>query len=227
MGAIICVNGLEVEVQRKRIKHLYLRVDSPGGCIRVTCPQGFPEKAIRDFVLSRMDWIRARLRKPEGPEPVWPPLAQHIWGEQIPVLIDSSASAYAIRLAQGALEVAAPAPLEPVVWQHLLSALFRKLAEEAAGAKISEWSSRLGLGSVSFGVRRMKSRWGTCYPARRRIILNSRIAAHPPCCLEEVIVHELLHFFEPNHSPRFYALMDKHLPDWRRRAKLLEGSYSR
>lgn len=223
MGAIICVNGLEVEVQRKQIKHLYLRIGNPEGRIRITCPQGFPEKRIRDFVLSRMDWINTRLRKPDRSEQVWPPLVQQVWGKQVPVLIDRRASAYAIRLAHGGLEVAAPAPLETVVWERLLSALFRNLAEKAAGAKISEWSSRLGLGSISFGVRRMKSRWGTCYPARRRIILNSKIAAHPPCCLEEVIVHELLHFFEPNHSSRFYALMDKHLPDWRSRAKLLDG----
>lgn len=216
------VNGLEVEVRRKRIRHMYLRLDAPEGRIRISCPQTFPEQAIRDFVLSRMDWIRARLL----PRPVrpCPPAVQSVWGEPLPVLIDKRAPAFRLRLAQGALELGAPAPLEPAVWDQLLNMLFRGLAVNAARLKISEWRARLGLGCVSFGVRRMKRRWGTCYPARERIILNSRIAAHPPCCLEEVIVHELLHFFEPNHSPCFYALMDNHLPDWRRRAALLDGS---
>lgn len=223
MGAIIRVNGLEVEVRRKQIKHIYLRVSVPEGRIRISCPQRFPEKSIRDFVLSRMDWIRARICRPDKPEVVWPPVTQPVWGKQLPVLIADCASSCTIRLAQEALEVAAPIPLEPAVWSRLLSRLFRGLAENAARPKISEWSARLGLGPISFAVRRMQNRWGTCYPAKRRIILNSAIAAHPHCCLEEVIVHELLHFFEPNHGPLFYALMDRHLPDWRRRAALLEG----
>lgn len=223
MGVIMRVNGLNVEVQRKPIKHLYLRVGMTDGRIRISCPLGFPDSAIGDFVATRIDWIRARLCKLHKPEQVWPPVAQSIWGEMLPVLIDNSVSAYAIRLAQRGLEVSAPVPLEPGVWARLLNMLFRGLAESAARPKISEWSGRLGLGAISFGVRRMKSRWGTCYPAKRRIILNSAIAAHPPCCLEEVIVHELLHFSEPNHGPRFYALMDRHLPDWRSRAALLES----
>ena len=62
---------------------------------------------------------------------------------------------------------------------------------------------------------------GSCQPATGRICINVRLALYPPECLEYVVVHELCHLLEGGHGPRFKALMDAFMPDWReRRAKL-------
>lgn len=67
----------------------------------------------------------------------------------------------------------------------------------------------------------MKSRWGSCIPSKNIITLNKQLAAVPRECVEYVVVHEFCHFLEPNHSQRFYAHVERHMPDWRERRKKL------
>lgn len=66
----------------------------------------------------------------------------------------------------------------------------------------------------SFKVRKMRSRWGSC-SSKGSININSELVQAPPICIDYVILHELCHLQEFNHSPRFYALMDQVMPDWR------------
>lgn len=72
-----------------------------------------------------------------------------------------------------------------------------------------------GIPMPEIRVRYMKSRWGSCYTTRGIIVLNSKLLHYPPESIEFVVTHELCHFVHPNHSPRFYALMDETLPHWR------------
>ena len=67
----------------------------------------------------------------------------------------------------------------------------------------------------------MKTRWGGCHPAARSIRLNTELAKKPKECLEYIVVHELVHLRERNHTLRFTALMDDYLPNWRALRKLL------
>jgi len=66
-------------------------------------------------------------------------------------------------------------------------------------------------------VQQMKTKWGSCNPRARAIRLNTELAKKPKHCLEYVLLHELVHFFEPHHGQRFVSLMDKFMPQWRHR----------
>lgn len=68
-----------------------------------------------------------------------------------------------------------------------------------------------------WGIRRMKTKWGSCIPESTSILLNLELAKKHPQCLEYVVVHELAHFREDNHGERFTKLMDSLMPDWRSR----------
>ncbi len=72
------------------------------------------------------------------------------------------------------------------------------------GVTVSEW-----------GIRRMKTRWGTCNARARRIWLNLELAKKPPSCLEYILVHEMIHLRERHHNARFRELMDNVMPQWR------------
>lgn len=106
----------------------------------------------------------------------------------------------------------------------------QRMAEEASPAQIAEWRSLvevvvppliekwetiLGVKSKSVVYRNMKSRWGSCNPSTGRICINIRLALYSPECLEYVVVHELCHLIERGHGPRFHALLDSNLPNWR------------
>ena len=72
-------------------------------------------------------------------------------------------------------------------------------------------------------VREMKSRWGSCHIAKRKITLNKRLAEKPRAALEYVVLHEYVHFIHPNHGPGFHAEMARLMPDYKERRKLLKG----
>lgn len=73
-------------------------------------------------------------------------------------------------------------------------------------------------------VKLMKSRWGSCTPATRRISINFALAAFDEDVLRYVVVHEMAHIFEPNHSARFWTIVERYCPDFRIQRKLLKDS---
>lgn len=100
-------------------------------------------------------------------------------------------------------------------------ARWREAVEEAVPKLVAVWEPVMGVRAGAIAYRSMSSRWGSCNPKTGRICINVQLANYPPECLEYVVVHELCHLLERGHGPRFKALMDSFLPDWRtHRAKL-------
>jgi predicted metal-dependent hydrolase len=86
---------------------------------------------------------------------------------------------------------------------------------------VAEWERRFGVTVAFVGIRKMSTRWGSCTAKTRRIRLNAALEYCPRECLEYVIVHELAHIRENNHSPRFWAIAAAALPDYKaRQAKM-------
>lgn len=111
------------------------------------------------------------------------------------------------------VEAAQASPEEVAQWKAVVAACVPPLIEA--------WEPILGVKAGKIAYRNMTSRWGSCQPATGRICINVRLALYPPECLEYVVVHELCHLLERGHGPRFHALMDAVMPDWKaRRAKL-------
>jgi hypothetical protein len=61
----------------------------------------------------------------------------------------------------------------------------------------------------------MKTRWGSCNAAARRVWLNLELAKKRPSCLEYILVHEMVHLLERHHNDRFKDYMDRFMPQWR------------
>ena len=84
--------------------------------------------------------------------------------------------------------------------------------EKVVGVKAADW-----------GIKRMKTKWGSCNIEARRIWLNLELAKKPLECLEYIIFHELNHLLVRNHNDRFVANMDRFLPKWRTVRDLLNS----
>lgn len=78
----------------------------------------------------------------------------------------------------------------------------------------------IGIPYPELAIRDMKLRWGSCSP-KGLITLNIRLTQVPKDLIDYVILHELCHLKEPNHSPAFYRLLEQTLPDWEERRKKL------
>lgn len=70
--------------------------------------------------------------------------------------------------------------------------------------------------------RTMTSRWGSCIPAKHSITLNKKMIHYPIAFIEYVILHEFVHFIQPNHSKAFYHIIEHHMPDYKARIKLAQ-----
>lgn len=173
------VDGLDVEVTRKRVKNISLRVRADG-TVAVSSPAGISDEYVRSLVRRKRAWIdRQRDELASSPR----------------------------ALAEGASDE------EVEQWRAVVSA--------CVPALVRAWEPIMGVKAGKLAYRNMKSRWGSCQPSTGRICVNVRLALYPPECLEYVVVHELCHLLERGHGPRFHALMDAFMPDWRdRRAKL-------
>jgi len=217
---------IDVEVTRKDIRTLRLSVHAPDGRVTVSAPAAMTEQSIDAFLLARLGWIirhRQRLATRE-----YAPAHRYTEGESHLF----SGQCYALKI----VERAAPARVElghdVLVLQvrpgtgaerrrSILDAWYRRQLKVAVPGLIAGYQPRMGVRVQEFGVKRMKTRWGTCNPRARRIWLNLELAKAPPACLEYIVVHEMVHLLEPSHNTRFHALMDRFLPEWRLRKELL------
>jgi predicted metal-dependent hydrolase len=99
----------------------------------------------------------------------------------------------------------------------------RDILKEAVGALIARYEPIMGVHVNEIGIKKMSTRWGTCAVKAHRVWINLALALFPQECLEMVVVHELTHLLERNHTKRFYALMTQFMPDWQAADKLLLG----
>ena len=103
---------------------------------------------------------------------------------------------------------------EVEAWRGVVGAVVPGLVEK--------WAPIMGVRVGKLAYRNMRSRWGSCQPETGRICINIRLALYPPECLEYVVVHELCHLIVPAHGPKFWAEVEKYLPNWRQAAQKLK-----
>ncbi len=107
-----------------------------------------------------------------------------------------------------------PAPTEAE------TAALKARARAELPPKIAAWSRKMGVVPTGFKVTSARKRYGSCN-GKNSLCFSCYLMDCPEAAVELVVVHELCHILEKNHGPRFYALLEKYLPDWRERKKLL------
>jgi hypothetical protein len=85
-----------------------------------------------------------------------------------------------------------------------------------------ETARRLGIQRPPIRLRRMKTRWGSC-TKKGEVLLNTELIKTPLHCIEYVIMHELCHLREHNHTKEFFRLLSRCMPDWERRKQRLDS----
>jgi predicted metal-dependent hydrolase len=217
----IHVSGIPVEIVRKDIKNLHVGVYPPSGRVRVAAPLRLDDDAVRLAVVSRLGWIRRQQAVFE----------QQDRQSEREMVTGESHYFQGCRYRLNVVEHDAP----PSVWLPnnttmelrvrpetnaaargaALQLWYRQRLREQISPLLAKWQPRVGVTVAEVRVRKMKTRWGSCNSAARRVWLNLELAKKPTACLEYILVHEMVHLFERHHNDRFREFMDALMPSWR------------
>ena len=118
------------------------------------------------------------------------------------------------------LEKISARPRQPRLTREELQALTAE-AREAIPRRLAFFAPRVGVSYGRVTLRMQKTRWGSCSPTGN-LNFNILLLLAPPEVLDYVVVHELCHRLEMNHSPAFWAQVERVLPDYRQRRKWLK-----
>jgi predicted metal-dependent hydrolase len=218
---LIQVRDLQIEVVRKEIKNLHLAVYPPDGRVRIAVPLRLDDEAVRLAVISRLGWIRRQQKSFAGQERQ--SKREMVTGEShyfqgrryLLDVIEQDGPAW-VRLANNqTLELRVRSGMDRDQREAVLHRWYRHRLREQTPLLIAKWKSLIGVEVAEWGIRRMRTRWGSCNIPARRIWLNLELAKKPASCLEYIVVHEMVHLLERRHNDRFKALMDEFLPQWR------------
>lgn len=227
----IDINGLEIELEKKRIKNMYLKILPPEGRIHVSAPQRINEEEIKRFLLSKLDWIieqQEKIRQRDYGQELKFVTGEEIpvWGRRLILQVDMSGKSNSVVVTSGQVYLSVRKGSTIEQRKKVLDHWYRKALEQQLPDCIAKWENILGVKTSGFIIRDMKTRWGTCNIRTGKICLNLQLAKKPPKCMEYVTVHELVHLLEKSHNHIFKAYMDKFLPEWRSLKKELNtGAY--
>jgi len=99
--------------------------------------------------------------------------------------------------------------------EMVLSEWYRAELKKRIPEMIARLEPLIGVQVAHWGVKKMKTKWGTCNIEARRILLNLGLAQKPLECLEYILVHEMVHLLERHHNDNFKRHMNRYLPQWR------------
>jgi hypothetical protein len=99
--------------------------------------------------------------------------------------------------------------------ERVFLAWYRQQLKAMIPPLIEQYEAAIGVQVAEWGIKKMKTRWGTCTIEARRIWLNLELAKKQVQCLEYIIVHEIVHLLEQHHTDRFAELMKRFMPPWR------------
>lgn len=226
----LTVGGVKVEVIRKDIKNLHLGVYPPHGRVRIAVPMHIDDEAARLAVVNKLSWLKKQIAafslqpRLSDPEAVsgesW-----YVFGQRYRLLVATTKGKPAVRKpTKSRLELHVPVRSKKETRLSILDRWYRKQLREAAEPLLAKWESKIGVKAEFLGVKRMKTKWGSCNHQTSRIWLNSELAKKPIECLEYIVVHELSHLLEPSHNDKFVKLMDNYLPSWRSQRDLLNSA---
>jgi hypothetical protein len=220
--------ALYYRLRRGRTQHLSISVD-PDLSVSVVAPRGPDAREVDRRVLSHLAWIRRKQREFLHYHPL-PVRRRFVSGEthyylgrQYRLRVERGPTG--VRIVGGWLVATVPNRSRNQV-EAALTAWYKGRAREMFARRLEyvlRFSAWLGHTPERVRVRAMTQRWGSC-SARGTITLNLHLVKTPPSCIDYVIAHELAHRLEMSHSRRFYGLLERAMPEWRRARERLNRS---
>ncbi len=221
---------LEIAVERKKIKNIYLRVDHSGR-ITVSAPLRLSQKQLTDFLCTKRAWISKQLARYSVTRQNTLAPNTAYWLGNIKSIRVASGTENTVRLTEEAFHITMRGTVDLTACKTMLEQWMRKQAElifhEYLSRIFHSVFSEYSFSMPQLSLRKMKTLWGSCNPTKNKITLNTALMRYSPRYIEYVVLHELTHLLYIHHDADFYHFLSVHMPDWKERRAELNACYGR
>jgi predicted metal-dependent hydrolase len=220
-----CGRTIEYEIVYNKKRRKAAIVVRPDLKVEFRSPHGLSREAIRGMVQKKAGWIWEKLdwfetnrlpnqEKRYNDGEMYLYLGReclmkitHVDGIKKP-LASFNGSELTVLIPESVSEELKPALVKEAVWNF-----YKDCAESEVGRLLKAYSEKLGVAPPNYKVKHQKKRWGSC-SADNVLRINFQLVMAPPEQLEYVVVHELCHLKEKNHSARFWKLVGELMPGY-------------
>jgi hypothetical protein len=234
----IVISSLEFQIQRKKIKNINLRISAKNAEIFVSAPIRTSIADISKFLSSKIDWIhqkqhevRERISSKKELKINYQDNDNlYFFGKKYQLRLNfikklvtekKSKKRGEVEIVEDNLVLNCFSEDDFQKRKTFIEKFYRQQLLQKSLEIIAKFELVIKVKVNQFGVKKMRTRYGSCNVRKARIWLSLDMAKRSSKLIELIIVHEMAHLIEANHSKKFYNLMDKFLPDWRNRDKIL------
>lgn len=216
----IALGNIKIEVELKDIKNIHLSVHPPDGLVTIAAPEKMDIDTIRVFALNKLKWIKKQQSafKNQDRETRREFLSQeshYFQGERYLLQVIEIDSKPIVEINQSNLIMYIRPNTSTLKRKEIMDDWYRQELKSLVPDILHKWETKIGVKANDFGVKLMRTKWGSCNIEAKRIWLNLELAKKPIDCLEYIVVHELVHLLERNHNDKFIRHMNEFMPKWR------------
>jgi hypothetical protein len=202
------------------VKNVHLSVHPPDGRVTLVAPTATRLDVARAYAISKLPWIRQQQHQllhqaREAPRQYIERESHYLWGRRYLLTIIEKQAKPSITIDHKRITLTIPFGSDATKRATVFHEWHKSLLHVIVPNLIAKWEPKLGVRVNKYFLQRMKTQWGSCNPQAGNIRLNTELVKKPQDLLEYVIVHEMIHLLEPNHSDRFVAILDQQYPHWR------------
>lgn len=203
-------------IRTQRTKSATIKVVD--GIVSIVVPRGLSGERIDQLLKDKKKWIKEKVTHYNASVPV--STKQYVSGEVFSYLgrnyrLKVVRGAFSpVKLVHGYLVATLPNGADqPLMVRNAIAGWYRYRAEEKLREKVARYSKIVGVEPRSVGIKTFKSRWGSC-SSKGDVDINWKIIAAPTRVVDYVVVHELSHLMQHDHSPKFWKLVERVIPNY-------------
>lgn len=228
----VCYGDTKINftINRKKVKNINLRVNADLE-VSISANEDVPLEYIENFVKSKAKWIDKHLNYYKKTKDIAQGKKEYVNGESFRYLGKQyrlkvfKSSEEKVKYFRGYIHLYTKDLNDFKKKENLMENWYKARSRIIFKESLDKMYKLVRIYNIDYpilDIRKMKSRWGTCYPGKNKIIINRTLIKAPKDCIDYVVLHELLHFKHRNHKNGFYRLLDILMPDWREKKKILD-----
>ncbi len=179
----------------------------------VSAPKFMPEFMIHKFVENQRDWVEHNLAKVKKAHIHIKNDELYIFDKKYQVIENSHAEKIGVKVHGEQIIINNLSPKTPSKIKTQLEEFLKKTAHKYIATRSQALAKQMGVAYQRLALRQQSSRWGSC-SSRGNLNFNWRLVHYPPAIIDYVIIHELAHRLEMNHSAKFWQIVKQHDPDY-------------